>query len=592
MKTPMKTTLSVLALAISAATAVNATTLTRDNGAPVGDNQNSYTAGPNGGVLLQDVHLIQKLQRFARERIPERVVHARGTGVHGEFVATRDISDLTSAAVFKRGGKTPVFVRFSTVIHSKESPETLRDPRGFATKFYTSEGNWDLVGNNLPVFFIRDAIKFPDMVHSLKPSPVTNQQDPNRFFDFFSHVPESTHMLTWVYSDYGTPANLRQMDGWGVHSYKMVDDGGDVTYVKFHWKSQQGIKNLSAKDAAEVQAKDFSHATRDMYEAVAKGDYPKWDLYIKVMKPSQLANFDYNPLDATKMWLDVKETKVGTMTLNRMPDNFFQETEQSAFSPANIVPGIEPSEDRLLQGRVFSYADTQLYRLGANHQQLPINRAQVAVNNWNQDGANNHGHQKSDVNGQKSDVNDITRYYPRRDQGNHGHQKSDVNDQKSAVHDITRYHPRLDQGNQKSDVNDQKSAVHDITRYHPRRDQGNQKSDVNDQKFDVNYQPSRIDARMEDNRGRYSEKAITGNTQQKAIEKKQPFAQAGVLYRSFSKQERANLISNLAGDLGKVSDSKTKHIMLSHFYQADADFGKQLTKAVNGNLKQVKNFAK
>jgi len=246
MKTPMKTTLSVLALAISAATAVNATTLTRDNGATVGDNQNSYTAGPNGGVLLQDVHLIQKLQRFARERIPERVVHARGTGVHGEFVATRNISDLTRAAVFKKGGKTPVFVRFSTVIHSKGSPETLRDPRGFATKFYTSEGNWDLVGNNLPVFFIRDAIKFPDMVHSLKPSPVTNQQDPNRFFDFFSHVPESTHMLTWVYSDYGTPANLRQMDGWGVRLFtKMVDAEGDVTYVKFHWKKSAGDKKTS-----------------------------------------------------------------------------------------------------------------------------------------------------------------------------------------------------------------------------------------------------------------------------------------------------------------------------------------------------------
>ncbi|MBL1259330.1 MAG: catalase [Thiotrichaceae bacterium] len=503
----MKVRRSILALTIStltAVTAVNATTLTRDNGASVGDNQNAYTAGANGGALLQDVQLIQKLQRFARERIPERVVHARGTGVHGEFTATRDISDLTRAAVFTKNETTPVFVRFSTVIHAKGSPETLRDPRGFATKFYTSEGNWDLVGNNLPVFFIRDAIKFPDMVHSLKPSPVTNQQDPNRFFDFFSHVPESTHMLTWVYSDFGTPANLRQMDGWGVHAYKMLDAEGDVSYVKFHWKSQQGIKNLTASEAAEVQAKDFSHATRDMYESIAKGDYPKWDLYLKVLRPSQLESFDYNPLDATKMWLGVKETKVGTMTLNRTPDNFFQETEQAAFSPANIVAGIEPSEDRLLQGRVFSYADTQMYRLGVNHQQLPINRPRVAVNNWNQDGAGNNGNQPSNV----------------------------------------------------------------------------------------NYQPSRIDPRMEDNSARFSEMVVSGHTQQRAIDKKQPFAQAGVLYRSFSKQERANLISNLAGDLSKVMDSNTKHIILSHFYQADEDFGKRLTQAVNGSLETVKKLSK
>lgn len=485
------------------ATSVQATTLTRDNGAPVGDNQNAYTAGEQGPVLLQDVQLIQKLQRFARERIPERVVHARGTGVHGEFKASKDISDLTQAAVFKKGEVTPVFVRFSTVIHSKGSPETLRDPRGFATKFYTSEGNWDLVGNNLPVFFIRDAIKFPDMVHSLKPSPVTNQQDPNRFFDFFSHLPEATHMLTWVYSDYGTPANLRHMDGFGVHAYKLIDAEGDVTYVKFHWKSRQGIKNLTTEEASAIQAKDFSHATRDMYQAIADGNFPQWDLYIKVLKPSELDDFDYNPLDATKMWLDIKETKVGTMTLNRTPDNFFQETEQAAFAPANLVPGIEPSEDRLLQGRVFAYSDTQMYRLGANHMQLPINRPKTAVNNWNQDGAGNPGHQTNDV----------------------------------------------------------------------------------------NYQPSKRAPRTEEARGRYSESKLHGSYQQKAITKQQPFAQAGELYRSFSKQEKANLVKNLAGDLGKVTDDATKHKMLSHFYQADPEFGRQLTKAVDGNLNRVKKLS-
>ncbi len=617
MKTPMKTTLSVLALAISAATTVNATTLTRDNGAPVGDNQNSYTAGPNGGVLLQDVHLIQKLQRFARERIPERVVHARGTGVHGEFVATRDIRDLTRATVFKKGGKTPVFVRFSTVIHSKGSPETLRDPRGFATKFYTDEGNWDLVGNNLPVFFIRDAIKFPDMVHSLKPSPVTNQQDPNRFFDFFSHVPESTHMLTWVYSDYGTPANLRQMDGWGVHSYKMVDAEGDVTYVKFHWKSRQGIKNLSAKEAVAVQAKDFSHATNDMYAAIAKGDYPKWDLYIKVLKPSQLANFDYNPLDATKMWLDVAETKIGTMTLNRMPDNFFQETEQSAFSPANIVPGIEPSEDRLLQGRVFSYADTQLYRLGANHQHLPINRPQVAVNNWNQDGAGNYGHQKSDVNYQPSRIDvrveDSHARYSEMALSGNTQQKVIVENQASAQASektVTgNAHQRMVMMKRPikrpfaqpverviSDNAHQERIVMERPIKRPfaqpveRVINGNAHSMTTEKKRPIKRPFAQID--MSYSSVSNSEEVVTSNAQQKVNAGKPSFAQAGVLYRNFSESERANLISNLAGDLGKVRDSETKHIMLSYFYQADADFGERLTKAVNGNLEQVKSLAK
>jgi catalase len=378
--------------------------LTRDNGAPVGDNQNSQTAGPTGPVLLQDVQLIQKLQRFDRERVPERVVHARGTGAHGEFVASADISDLTRAKVFVPGTTTPVFVRFSTVIHGTHSPETLRDPRGFAIKFYTSEGNWDLVGNNLPVFFIRDAIKFPDMVHSLKPSPMTNIQDPERAFDFFSHVPEATHMLTRVYSDYGTPQNYRVMDGNGVHAYKFVNAAGHVTYVKFHWDSQQGEKNLTAADAEKIQSKDFNHASRDLVDAIARGEHPKWDLYVQTLAPAELDKFDFDPLDATKVWTGVPERKIGTLTLNRNPANVFQETEQSAFAPANLVPGIEPSEDRLLQGRIFSYADTQLYRVGANVLQLPINRPVTAVANGNQDGRFNIGATESDVNYQPSVV--------------------------------------------------------------------------------------------------------------------------------------------------------------------------------------------
>ena len=379
-------------------TAYAADTLTRDNGAPVGDNQNSQTAGPQGPTLLQDVQLLQKLQRFDRERIPERVVHARGTGVRGEFTASADISDLSKAKVFKSGTATPVFVRFSSVVHGNHSPETLRDPHGFATKFYTADGNWDLVGNNFPTFFIRDAIKFPDMVHALKPDPRTNLGNDSRRFDFFSHVPEATRTLTLLYSNEGTPAGYRFMDGNGVHAYKLVNAKGEVHYVKFHWKSLQGIKNLDPAQAAQVQSKDFSHLTNDLVSAIKKGDFPKWDLYIQVLKPADLAKFEFDPLDATKIWPDVPERKIGQMVLNKNVDNFFQETEQVAMAPANLVPGIEPSEDRLLQGRVFSYADTQMYRLGANGLSLPVNQPKVPVNNGNQDGAMNTGHTTSGVN--------------------------------------------------------------------------------------------------------------------------------------------------------------------------------------------------
>ncbi len=378
--------------------------LTLDNGAPVGDNQNSQTAGPDGPVLLQDVHLIQKLQRFSRERVPERVVHARGTGAHGVFTATADLSPYTRAKVFTQGATTPVFVRFSTVVHGNHSPETLRDPRGFATKFYTAEGNWDLVSNNLPVFFIRDAMKFPDMVHSLKPDPATNLQDPNRFFDFFSNVPEATHMLSRVYSDYGIPASYRMMDGNGVHAYKFVNAQGQVHYVKFRWKSLQGQKNLSAVEASSVQGKTFNNLTEDLVGAIEAGDFPRWDLYVQMLKPEQFGEFDFDVLDATKVWTGVKEAKVGTLSLNRNPANVFQESEQSAFAPANLVPGIEPSEDRLLQGRLFAYSDTQLHRVGTNVQQLPINAPKVAVNNNNQDGAANSGLRTSTVNYEPSHV--------------------------------------------------------------------------------------------------------------------------------------------------------------------------------------------
>ncbi|SMF57068.1 catalase [Pseudobacteriovorax antillogorgiicola] len=368
-----------------------AETLTRETGAPVGDNQNSKTAGATGGTLLEDAHLLEKLARFDRERIPERVVHPRGVGAHGYFVSYDDFSDVTQASLLaKKNKKTEVFVRFSSVIHSKGSPETLRDPRGFAVKFYTDQGNWDLVGNNLPVFFIRDAMKFPDMVHSLKSDPVTNRQDPNRIFDFMAHHPESIHMWTHLFSNKGTPRTLRGMDGNGVHAYKFVNQDGMVQYVKFRWLSQQADKGLTAQEAATIQAKDFSHHTNDLYQAIQKKKFPSWELQALLMDPKNLDKFDFYPLDATKDWnceMKLVTCKtLGKMTLNRVPENFFQYSEQSAFSPAVFVPGIEPSEDRLLQGRLFSYSDTQRYRLGVNYQYLPVNRAKTPIRTFNQDG--------------------------------------------------------------------------------------------------------------------------------------------------------------------------------------------------------------
>lgn len=379
--------------------------LTTNTGAPVGDNQNSKTVGQNGQVLLEDIHLIEKLAAFDRERIPERVVHARGAGAYGEFVAADNFSTVTRASFLnEKGKKTPVFVRFSTVVHGNGSPETLRDPRGFATKFYTDEGNYDLVGNNLPVFFIRDAMKFPDMVHAFKPSPIYNKQDPNRVFDFFSHVPEGTHMLTRVYSDLGIPANYREMDGSGVHAFKWINAKGEVTYVKYTWKSMQGVRTLTAEEAAKVQAQDFQHATVDLYENIKKGNYPSWELYVQQLKASEFEKLDFNPLDPTKVWPEqvAKLTLVGKMTLNRVPGNFFDEVEQSAFAPGTLVPGIEPSEDKLLQGRLFSYFDTQRHRIGGNFQQIPVNAPKVAVTSNNQDGAYSNRQKNSDVNYQPS----------------------------------------------------------------------------------------------------------------------------------------------------------------------------------------------
>ncbi len=398
--------LSVLALSLLSL-GLNAQTITTNSGAPVGDNQNSKTIGNNGQVLLEDIHLIEKLAAFDRERIPERVVHARGAGAYGEFVAAADFSDVTMAQFLGEAGKkTPLFVRFSTVTHQAGSPETYRDPRGFAVKFYTEQGNYDMVGNNLPVFFIRDAIKFPDMVHAFKPSPLTNgASDPNRVFDFFSNVPESTHMLTWLFSDYGIPANYREMVGSGVHAYKWVNEKGEVTYVKYSWKPKQGERNLTVEEAAQIQASQIEHATLDLYQAIEAGNFPQWDLYVQFLKKEDFEKLDFNPVDVTKVWPEslIKPVLVGTMTLNQNPDNYFQDVEQAAFSPATLVPGIEPSEDKLLQGRLFSYFDTQRHRLTGNFQQIPVNSPKNApVKTYNADGYMSIRAQKGDVNYQPS----------------------------------------------------------------------------------------------------------------------------------------------------------------------------------------------
>ncbi|TCM97160.1 catalase [Paenibacillus sp. BK033] len=357
--------------------------LTTNQGTPVGDNQNSRTAGQHGPALLEDYHLIEKIAHFDRERIPERVVHARGAGAHGVFRVANSMSAHTKAAFLREAGKeTDVFVRFSTVIHGTGSPETARDPRGFAVKFYTEEGNLDIVGNHLPVFFIRDAIKFPDMVHSLKPSPRTNIQEPERYWDFMTLSPESTRMLTWLFSDDGTPASYREMDGFGVHAFKWINEQGNVT-------SKQGVRNFTAAEAGETQGKDFSHATRDLHDSIELGRYPEWDLHVQLMPPEHLDRYSFDPLDPTKIWPEdmYPLQLVGTMQLNRNPDNYFAEVEQSAFSPGALVPGIEPSEDKLLQGRLFSYPDAQRYRLGANYLHIPVNCPYAPVRNHQRDGA-------------------------------------------------------------------------------------------------------------------------------------------------------------------------------------------------------------
>lgn len=364
--------------------------LTTRQGHPITDNQSIRTVGNRGPATLENYAFLEKISHFDRERIPERVVHGRGAGAHGVFeaygtVGGEPISKYTRARLFQQKGKqTPVFVRFSTVIHGPHSPETLRDPRGFAVKFYTEDGNWDLVGNNLKVFFIRDAMKFPDLVHAFKPDPVTNIQDGRRIFDFISNTPEAMHMITFLFSPWGIPANYRKMQGSGVNTYKWVNEDGQAVLIKYHWEPLQGIKNLTQQQAQEIQGKNFNHATQDLFEAIERGDYPQWELCVQMMSDDDHPELDFDPLDDTKIWPtdQFPFLPVGKMTLNKNPENYFAEVEQSAFGTGVLVDGLEFSDDKMLQGRTFSYSDTQRYRVGSNYLQLPINapKKQVATN--------------------------------------------------------------------------------------------------------------------------------------------------------------------------------------------------------------------
>jgi catalase len=474
--------------------------LTTESGSPVADNQNSQTAGLGGPVLLQDQHLVEKLARFDRERIPERVVHAKGSGAYGYFEVTADVTKWTRARFLSKPGKrTEVFLRFSTVAGERGSADTVRDPRGFAIKFYTEEGNYDLVGNNTPIFFIRDPLKFPDFIHSQKRDPYTNVQEPDNAWDFFSHSPEATHQFTWLFGDRGIPASYRHMDGFGSHTFQWVNAKGEACWVKYHFKTNQGIKCLTSEEAARIAGTDPDYCQRGLMTAIDKGDFPSWTLKIQVMPLAAAANYRFNPFDLTKVWpySDYPLIEVGRLVLNKNPDNYFAEVEQSAFNPANYVPGIGPSPDKMLQGRLFAYADTQRYRLGLNHTMLPVNRPHATkANNYGRDGS-----MRFDSNG--------------------GRLK--------------------------------------------------------------NYEPNSYDGPMQTNDSLSKPIEIYGVAGSQGIEhhkEDNDFIQAGNLYRIMKEEEKERLIANIAGSLSKVSKLEVIERSISHFRNADKDYGERIEKAV------------
>ncbi|WP_224241003.1 catalase [Hyalangium gracile] len=478
--------------------------LTTEAGAPVADNQHSQTAGPTGPVLLQDHHLIEKLARFNRERIPERVVHAVGSGAYGHFEVTNpDVARWTRMKLFSQEGKrTEVFVRFSTVAGSRGAPDTARDPRGFAVRFYTEDGNWDVVGNSTPIFFLRDGIKFPDFIHSQKYDPFTNCQEPDNVWDFFSYSPEATHQFTWLFGDRGIPATLRHMDGFGSHTFQWVNAAGERFWVKFHFKTHQGIRNLTSEEAEAIGGRDPQYHQRDLYGAIQRGEFPSWTLKVQVMPEADAQNYRFNPFDLTKVWpyKDYPLIEVGRMVLDRAPDNYFAEVEQAAMDPANFVPGIGPSPDRMLQARLFAYGDAQRYRLGINGTRLPVNSPKGVPG-----GARNYG----------------------RD----GAMRFDGNGGRSR-----------------------------------------------------NYEPNSFDGPVQTNESSglgVSVSGVSGTYIPVRHAEDNDFVQAGALYRVMSEAERERLVANIAGSLSQVSREDIIARCVSHFRNADEEYGARVATAVH-----------
>ena len=363
--------------------------LTTSAGAPIADNQNSLSAGPHGPLLLQDYQLLEKLAHQNRERIPERPVHAKGWGAYGTLTITHDITKYTKAAVFaKVGKKTPMIARFSTVAGEAGAADAERDVRGFALKFYTEEGNWDLVGNNTPVFFVRDPLKFPDFIHTQKRHPKTNMRSPTAMWDFWSLSPESLHQVTVLMSDRGLPTDVRHINGYGSHTFSFINAKNERFWVKFHFKTRQGHRHWTNAEAAKVVGRTRESTQEDLFGSIAKGDFPKWNMQVQIMPETDADKTPYNPFDLTKVWphKDYPMHDVGVFELNRNPDNYFAEIEQAAFAPSNIVPGIGFSPDKMLQARIFSYADAHRYRLGTHYEALPVNAPKCPVHHYHKDG--------------------------------------------------------------------------------------------------------------------------------------------------------------------------------------------------------------
>lgn len=375
--------------------------LTTETGQPWADNQHSQTAGSRGPVLMQDYDLLEKLAHFDRERIPERVVHAKGAGAKGEFVLENDMSKYTKADLFNGSGKkTPLIMRFSQVAGEKGYPDTVRDVRGFSVKFYTQKGNYDIVGNNTPVFFVNDPLKFPDFIHSQKRDPKTNRRTQTMQWDFWSHSPESLHQVTYLMGDRGLPTSYREMNGYGSHTFKWVNKNGEQFWIKYHLKSDQGVVNMTNDAAEKISGKDTDFLQNDLFDAIDKENYPSWTMYVQILPYEEGLHYKWDIFDVTKTvsHKDYPLIKVGKLTLNENPSNNFTDVEEAAFSPANLIPGIEASPDKLLQGRLFSYKDTQRYRLGVNFEDLPINKPINEVHNYERDGSMKINNQGSEVN--------------------------------------------------------------------------------------------------------------------------------------------------------------------------------------------------